>query len=544
MLNYIYLENFRSFGAPTTVPLAPITLFFGENSAGKTSILHALSLLKQTQDANDERALVVRDPRGLVDLGSFEELIFDHDLDRALRIGIGWQNPTDEGTRRTAAGSKRPLHKRARDYLGEPGGSMGKEWGFRFKRKVGIEWDSVAFTDGKSPDPLVRLRPCMEEQTASTDEVERAMREAFDGVVSFGLDRRDIAPRELDLARDLLKRHRATMVKALAREHAPTQGALRTRNADLFQDLQRLVEHTDELEIWNDKCLTFFEKRWKRAYRVGGRGEMLFFGMADIAEFLGGTRGAESADFRAMVSDFAKSVLLSQHRHTTRRDIGAKRQLARLSPLGPFRQPAARLYTHSGVNPKGVGGRGELVADMLHSDADALTRTNEWLRTFDINYQLKLRTLRARRSDVFEVRLQDTRRSGRIDVAFTDVGFGISQMLPIVVEAVGTKNRVISIEQPEVHIHPRLQAEIAGLLVDCVRNNGHQFLVETHSEHLILRLRRLVREGKVNPEEIAVIHVGQGRDGSTVQRIGIKADGTFEHEWPGGFFPERMRELL
>jgi predicted ATPase len=138
----------------------------------------------------------------------------------------------------------------------------------------------------------------------------------------------------------------------------------------------------------------------------------------------------------------------------------------------------------------------------------------------------------------------DQQRKPRIDVAFADVGFGISQMLPIIVQAAGSKNRIISIEQPEVHIHPRLQAEVGNLLAECAKENQNQFLVETHSEHLVLRLRRLVREKKLAPEDVTVIHIRRGPNGSIVEQIGINEDGTFNQEWPGGFFPERMKELL
>ena len=218
--------------------------------------------------------------------------------------------------------------------------------------------------------------------------------------------------------------------------------------------------------------------------------------------------------------------------------------LKRLDTIGPLRTPAERHYTFSGTRPKQVGHRGERMADLLRRDETVLRRTNAWMKRFEIGYQLRLRALSGRNSDVFEFRLVDQTRRPKVNVSFSDVGFGISQLLPILVQSIATEDRVITIEQPELHVHPRLQAEIGDLLVDCVEQNGHQFLVETHSEHLILRLRRLVREGKIDAKHISVIYVGRGREGSTVQQIGLKPDGTFDQEWPGGFFPERLRELL
>ena len=218
--------------------------------------------------------------------------------------------------------------------------------------------------------------------------------------------------------------------------------------------------------------------------------------------------------------------------------------LDRLVPIGPFRQPASRVYSYSGTAPGTVGRGGEMVPELLHQDDSAVDRVNEWFQRFAIRYQLRLKQLGGKnRSDIFELRLRDRARGSGVEVAFNDVGFGISQMLPIIVQAVASEKKIITIEQPEVHIHPRLQAEIGDLLVETMQTNGHQFLVETHSEHLILRLRKLVREKKLKPADLCVLHVARGKQGAEVQRIHVGEDGSFLDEWPGGFFPERLREL-
>ncbi|MYF56575.1 AAA family ATPase, partial [Candidatus Poribacteria bacterium] len=87
MLHSLELENFKAFGERARIPFAPITLIFGENSAGKSSILQALNLLKQTRESREAGALLLpRTENGIVDLGSFQELLFDHDLKRTLSI--------------------------------------------------------------------------------------------------------------------------------------------------------------------------------------------------------------------------------------------------------------------------------------------------------------------------------------------------------------------------------------------------------------------------------------------------------------------------
>ena len=89
MLHSLELENFKAFGERACIPFAPITLIFGENSAGKSTILQALNLLKQTRESRETGALLLpRAENGIVDLGSFKELLFDHDLERTLSIRV------------------------------------------------------------------------------------------------------------------------------------------------------------------------------------------------------------------------------------------------------------------------------------------------------------------------------------------------------------------------------------------------------------------------------------------------------------------------
>ena len=89
MLRSLQLENFKAFGQRTVLPLAPITLLFGQNSSGKSSVLQSLNLLKQTRESRDVEALLLpRTENGFADLGSFQELLFDHELNRSLSIRL------------------------------------------------------------------------------------------------------------------------------------------------------------------------------------------------------------------------------------------------------------------------------------------------------------------------------------------------------------------------------------------------------------------------------------------------------------------------
>ncbi|MDC9500699.1 MULTISPECIES: AAA family ATPase [unclassified Pseudoalteromonas] len=142
--------------------------------------------------------------------------------------------------------------------------------------------------------------------------------------------------------------------------------------------------------------------------------------------------------------------------------------------------------------------------------------------------------------------------NSRIPVWPTEVGVGISQLTPLLVAAHYVKRGIIAIEQPELHIHPRLQVQLGDLLIQ--KSSKASFLIETHSEHLILRLLRRVREsseGKlpvgqvpVLPNDISVISLSKSEEGAIVKKLDITSDGDFEKDWPGGFFDERDEELF
>jgi len=139
-----------------------------------------------------------------------------------------------------------------------------------------------------------------------------------------------------------------------------------------------------------------------------------------------------------------------------------------------------------------------------------------------------------------------------IEVAFSEVGVGISQLFPLVVAAVQSKQGIIACEQPELHVHPRIQIGIGDLLTQA--NNNNTFLIETHSEHLVLRILRRIRETSegelpeglqpVSPADVSIIYMEPGEAGVRTQRIEIDSSGEFTTRWPNGFFAERREELF
>jgi predicted ATPase len=125
--------------------------------------------------------------------------------------------------------------------------------------------------------------------------------------------------------------------------------------------------------------------------------------------------------------------------------------------------------------------------------------------------------------------------------------------LPIILESFAQENKLIAIEQPELHLHPALQAELGDVFIEsALGENKNTFLLETHSEHLILRILRRIRETTrnklregaipVRSDDIAVLYVEPGEDGSVVRELRVNNQGRFIDDWPNGFFEERFSE--
>jgi hypothetical protein len=139
-------------------------------------------------------------------------------------------------------------------------------------------------------------------------------------------------------------------------------------------------------------------------------------------------------------------------------------------------------------------------------------------------------------------------------VSPSNLGIGFSQMVPLAVSAFASENRLIAIEQPELHIHPALQTELADLFIQSAMERKNRFLIETHSEHLILRVLRRIREttrgtlpeGKspIRREDVAILYVQPSPDGSKVIEMRIDDQGRLVDNWPNGFFEERLDELF
>lgn len=543
MLQSIELENFKAFGKRTRIDFAPITLILGENSAGKSSILQSLGLLKQTRESREHGALLLpRAETGFVDLGSFQELLFDHDLSKTLVIRVELDPQINQRKLRRVTGGQ---------------SSISLEFAFvrrTEKDEVSLEYLQLHSNDSKKP--IARFEPI----ELSKDDRKTFFRDYYPSIHT----RRPLRMSEIRVARctqvtdeesywhaffEECKKHKNGILEHLKRLQLYVDGKsnepslFADDNSTISDDKTRLREA--EQFYQSDFGVSQFIERMRRA-ELGSVIALDGFvaqpirnrGSEDLPEFDWGRDSRNLRGSRERMTVAVNTVAFDMCRllETT---------LESLYPMGPYRRPPERWYIFTGTNPTDVGYRGDLLPSLLYRRPEVVEQTNEWLHRLQIGYRLDVRPIGRRTRDLFEVRLVDTRRSREVDVALSDVGYGISQVLPFVVQSLASERQIITIEQPEVHVHPRLQADLGDLLAETIKPPRlHRFIIETHSEHLVLRMQKLVRDKTLKPSDLAVIYVSRGPDGARADRLRIGEDGDFIDEWPGGFFPERLRELI
>jgi hypothetical protein len=210
--------------------------------------------------------------------------------------------------------------------------------------------------------------------------------------------------------------------------------------------------------------------------------------------------------------------------------------------IGPLRMEPARFYELAGHHPGNVGPRGEYTAQLLfkHRDTELMPELRKWLTEFGFDHGIRIHPLH---DDIFALYLEKRHPGSSVNLA--DGGFGISQVLPILVQGLdGNPGSVLVTEQPEIHLNPRLQTMLARFFAYLV-SRRQRVLVETHSEHLLLSLRRLVAERAIRASDIAVYYVEKSGNASRLRNVPVQDDGhVSSNDWPAGFFEDSLHESL
>ncbi len=141
------------------------------------------------------------------------------------------------------------------------------------------------------------------------------------------------------------------------------------------------------------------------------------------------------------------------------------------------------------------------------------------------------------------------------EVTPRDMGLGISQMLPILLASLDSENTKIFAEQPELHLHPKVQAELADEFIRSYKENNNEFIIETHSEHLLLRIMKRMRYAAedrpdrdktldLTPDDVCLLYIDTHKGKTFIRELELDKDGSLLSRWPSGFFEESYNEMF
>jgi predicted ATPase len=223
--------------------------------------------------------------------------------------------------------------------------------------------------------------------------------------------------------------------------------------------------------------------------------------------------------------------------------------------LGPLREYPKRQYAWAGAQPADVGYRGEKAVEAIlasrqrgekisrgrgHKKLTVEQYVAQWLQELGLIHDFTVSAV-TKGSNLYQVKVRRT--PGAAEVLITDVGFGVSQLLPVLVLCYyAPEGSTLILEQPEIHLHPSVQAGLADVFIDAIRTRNVQIVLESHSEYLVKRLQRRIAEEGITNEDVALYFCSMAEKESIIEPLDIDSDGNIRN-WPADFFGDEMGDI-
>lgn len=541
MIKEYQISNFKPFADAATIPIRPITLIFGANSSGKSSIFQSILMLKQTLEAAQGPNVVLLPKGKLVDLGSYKEFVHGHDLDRSFSFRMTFPAPksidqyADDIDIMYLDNQNQNV-----EILEKTIGSemLGLQVTFNLDQtKHNILISKVELFIGTESSPILTY------SSAGRDK---------HGVPQYKLSGINLKHQYWHEYYDVFSGCQEFFAKFAGMKDSEKK-LLLEKLMDMAS--KRTIE-TQNNKPGPEKEISGFKKAIEDYENMVENESLGLHGF--LPKYLNGW------DLKDLISEFcdtddhewlANTKSVSLFAITAANTI--KEFLKRVYYIAPLREYPERYYIYGGNIVENIGVSGKMLPDVLFGNLDILSKVNLEIKRFTgKDYELRVSRLSDERSETSEIfALQLVDMTSGITVNLRDIGFGFSQVLPVIVQTISSQKKTLLIEQPELHLHPALQAELGDLFINAaLGEQKNAFIIETHSEHLILRLLRRIREtskGKlpqgcqpITPDQLAVLHVQPDEDGAKIIRLPVTEDGEFEIPWPEGFFAERSKELF
>jgi predicted ATPase len=536
-LSRISIQNFKAFGEMVDVPIRPITLIFGENSSGKSSILHSLLFLNQMQYQPQEQLADITYTKiggNSVDLGGIPQLLYKHSENNKLQFRIELLCDIPK--------LGLPYDSRILDLLHDR-----PDLKTFFMLTIAITLSKKYFLE--QIDYFIDTNLIC---SLSKFEILPPMRFTKSQRIQYTIEK--VNEFTINLINKYLYFH-YFLKKSTIRASDSKSGRIyrEGQTFDVFLNIINKINNSPSeyrgntaLNILNNSSALLFDIK-KNAFH-----NTIY--NSDLSK-------TENNILSNLTSFFLNALL----------NLNAFIQISNVTYLGPIRTiPTRNFDTLDSINRD--PSTGSTAWDKLANDKQLRTHVNFWLDKFGTNKQItteqlvdtaQLRKIVSESVSVTQIedvikqlatrnllRFYDPQKD--IHLSHRDLGVGISQVLPVLVNSIANSDTTVLIEQPELHLHPRLQGDLADLFIDTAIKGEQQntYIIETHSEHIIRRIMRRIREDqhksvdelRITKEDVAILYVASGPNGSTVTHLRLDDEGDLIDEWPNGFFEESFRD--
>ena len=566
-LQALRVGNFKAFADTQRIPLKPITLIFGPNSAGKSSFIHSLALAHEAQFGREKRSLARLDVHhtdiggSSIDLGGFRQYVHRGQPNRRVEWGAELDVAALEGrlaqllapihtlTLSIALGIElddedRPKpgaapHVEAVEIIGD-----GTEL-LRMSRRRADSQGGILRVDRLASEHAVFLQVLKAiVESATTSEEMRP--EDFEGAntaiadllpelrvrieaffpTAVELPRADVGELSpVNMLFPVSKGNRQEDIAQAVRFYLPRtlNELIKGVSETLADDLKRL-QYLGPLRSFPPRHLAFVEHEDANWYAGGGYAWDVVRRDDRVREAVNGWLGSSKlkTPYRLVTQPLYGLDLLEDILESRLQEIEQDELDVMPSDVSLEEPPSA--YSQIGL-------------PHLRDSQTSLDKT--------------LAALESKAGSAINELVLIDQRTNTV-VTHRDVGIGISQVLPVLVMAYGSHDKLLAMEQPEIHLHPALQAELGDVFIEAaLGERRNTFILETHSEHLILRIMRRMRETYLNketglppvtPAHVSVLYVEPDGTRSIVREMPLNELGELVKSWPGGFFEEGLRE--
>lgn len=558
----IKIANFKSFGeAEQYIQFAPLTMLFGQNSAGKSSIFQAMGLIHEILNSGNVNPKSTSHSKR--ELGGFEAYVHNKDKHKDVMLGLVLED--HESSMPGLIGKTFLLG----NYPGDPNAFKnplfldGELYSDSMLGELrGIRTAEIRFTIGYTTlNGAPRLILKKYELILDEQLLLSITEPGYGGYLSYlSIDHPVIlGDTEPEKVKDIIAQLIGRYTGFFKFEKVLKTQALMGCGLRNFQFTSKLDMYLSE---GADESDPFYDPE---------------FDNEDFDDF--SERKSDFTYLEKYLNKLNKAVLTV-----------AEIALENFIHIGPLRkiQPRQKAFSGSIGNKSLAWWDGSMAWEILHDPlvgSNVLATLNDWLSSPDkmgSNYQISDDVLIRLDVKRFKNISQQSSPDGRFDdlldsaniessisiidtktntvLSQEEIGVGFSQLLPIMVAILLFRDKtvykpVIAVEQPELHIHPELQIHLIDMILETMPKIGERtILLETHSEYMMLRvMKRLFDthecvlqsdQHRLSSEDVAIYYVSSTDGGSQIKKLRVDDDGEFLDRWPEGFFPQRTDQLF